>query len=365
MTAPRTFLPLALAIAMLAALSPAANAHPKPHKPDAAEPLVIGHRGASGYRPEHTLAAYELAARQGADYIEPDLVITKDGVLVARHEPEISGTTDVAEHPEFASRRTTKMVDGAPMTGWFTEDFTLAELKTLRAKERIPDVRPQNTKYDGKWKVPTFQQVIELRARLSKRLKREIGIYPETKHPTYFRQLGLPLEEPLVAALERNGLNRPDAPVFVQSFEVSNLQALDDQLEVPLVQLLDAAHRRPYDFVVSGDPRTYGDLATPAGLAGIAQYAGGVGPAKAHSVPRDASGRSLAPTTFVQDAHAAGLVVHPWTFRAENQFLPLELRIGTDPAAYGNFAAEVRQFLALGVDGLFTDHPDKAVAARD
>jgi glycerophosphoryl diester phosphodiesterase len=362
MTARRTLLPLALALAMLAAMTSAAAAHPpRPHE---ADQLVIGHRGASGYRPEHTLASYELAARQGADYIEPDLVVTKDGVLVARHEPEISTTTDVAAHPEFAARKTTKLLDGVATTGWFTEDFTLAELKTLRAKERIPDLRPQNTAFDGKFEIPTFQEVIDLRKRLSHELHREIGIYPETKHPTYFRNLGLPLEERLVWALRRNGLDRKHAPVFVQSFEVGNLQALAHVLRVPLVQLYGAKTARPYDFVAGGDQRTYADLATPAGLASVAAYAAGAGPSKDYIVPRDAAGRSLPPTTFVRDAHRAGLVVHPYTFRAENTFLPLELRSSADPAAYGDLAAEVRQFFDLGVDGLFCDNPDRAVAAR-
>lgn len=361
-------LTLVAVVVMLASTAVAADAHPKHHPPKAhphkADPLVIGHRGASGYRPEHTLAAYELAARQGADYIEPDLVITKDGVLVARHEPEISGTTDVAEHPEFADRRTTKQLDGEPVTGWFTEDFTLAELKTLRAKERIPDIRPQNTAYDGQFQVPTFQEVIDLSRRLSHELRRPIGIYPETKHPTYFQQLGLPLEEPLVRTLNRNRLNHPRAKVFVQSFEVSNLRALDRRLRVPLVQLLGSRTSSPYDFVVRGIPVTYADLATPAGLRFISRYAEGVGPSKDYIVPRDAEGRSLPPTTFVRDAHRAGLVVHPYTFRAENTFLPLELRSSDDPAAYGDFAAELQQFYELGVDGVFADQPDLAVAAR-
>jgi glycerophosphoryl diester phosphodiesterase len=359
MTPRRILLPFVLGIAMLAGLSTAAQAHPKPHKPHASEPLVIGHRGASGYRPEHTLAAYELAARQGADYIEPDLVITKDGVLVARHEPEISGTTDVADHPEFASRQTTKLIDGVPFTGWFTEDFTLAELKTLRAKERIPQLRPQNTVYDGQFEVPTFQEVIDLAKRL------RVGIYPETKHPTYFRDLGLPLEEPLIRALNRNRLNHPRAKVFVQSFEVANLRAIDRWLRVPLVQLYGAKTAQPYDFVVSGDPRTYADLATPAGLKWVSRYAEGAGPSKDYIVPRDATGRSLPPTTFVADAHRARLQVHPYTFRAENAFLPLELRSSADPAAKGDIQAELRQFYALGVDGVFADQPDEAVAARE
>ena len=329
-----------------------------------ADPLVIAHRGASGYRPEHTLAAYELGARLGADYVEPDLVRTKDGVLVARHENEISGTTDVATRPEFADRRTTKVIDGLSLTGWFTEDFTLAELKTLRAVERIPALRPRNTRFNGFYEVPTFQEVIDLTKRLSKELGRPIGIYPETKHPTYFRDIGLPLEEPLVRLLNRNGLNSRRAKVFVQSFEVGNLQALDDELRVPLVQLLGARTQKPWDFVVSGDPRTYADMATPAGLEDIAEYADGVGPSKDYIVPRDAAGNSLPPTSFVDDAHRAGLLVHPYTFRNENSFLPLELRSSDDPAAYGNAAAEYEQFFELGVDGLFSDNADTALRAR-
>ena len=329
-----------------------------------AKPLVIGHRGAAGYRPEHTLAGYELAARMGADYIEPDLVSTKDGVLVARHENDITATTDVADHPEFANRRATKVIDGATINGWFTEDFTLAELKTLRAKERIPDIRQRNTIYNGRFQVPTFQEVIDLSKRLSKELDRPIGIYPETKHPSYFRSIGLPLEPALVRTLNRNGLNKSHAKVFVQSFEVGNLKALDRELKVPLVQLLDAKTRRPADFVISGDPRTYGDLATPQGLKDIARYADGVGPSKDYIVPRDASGRSLPPTSFVTDAHKAGLLVHPYTFRNENTFLPLELRSSANPADYGNAIAEDVQFFKLGVDGIFTDNPDTGVEAR-
>jgi glycerophosphoryl diester phosphodiesterase len=329
-----------------------------------AEPLVIGHRGAAGYRPEHTLASYELAARMGADYIEPDLVSTRDGVLVARHENDITGTTDVASHPEFANRKTTKIIDGTSHTGWFTEDFTLAELKTLRAVERIPDIRQRNTIYNGRFQVPTFQEVIDLSKRLSKELDRPIGIYPETKHPSYFRSIGLPLEPALVRTLNRNHLNDKHAHVFVQSFEVGNLKALDRELKVPLVQLLDAKNLRPPDFVNSGDPRTYGDLATPQGLREIARYADGVGPSKDYIVPRDTSGRSLPPTTFVTDAHRAGLVVHPYTFRNENTFLPLELRSSANPADYGNAIAEDLQFFKLGVDGIFTDNSDTAVEAR-
>ena len=354
-------------LALLSLILPAAMAGPASaakRSGQSAEPLVIAHRGASGYRPEHTLAAYALGARMGADYIEPDLVSTKDGVLVARHENEISGTTDVSAHPEFADRRTTKTIDDVALTGWFTEDFTLAELKTLRAKERIPQLRPRNTLYDGRYEIPTFQEVVDLSRRLSRELGRPIGIYPETKHPTYFREIGLPLEEPLVRILKRNDLDDRRDKVFVQSFEVSNLQWLGDRIDTPLVQLLSGPASKPYDLVIAGDPRTYGDLATPAGLKGIARYASGVGPSKDYIVPRDPTGRSLAPTSFVRDAHRADLLVHPYTFRNENSFLPLELRSSADPAAYGRAFGEYEQFYALGVDGLFSDNPDTAVEAR-
>jgi glycerophosphoryl diester phosphodiesterase len=324
-----------------------------------AEPLVIAHRGASGYRPEHTLAAYGLGARMGADFVEPDIVSTRDGVLVARHENEISSTTDVASRPEFADRRTTKVVDGIAFTGWFTEDFTLAELRTLRAVERIPDIRQRNTIYDGRYRIPTLQEVIDLTRRLSRRLGRPIGIYPETKHPSYFRAIGLPLERRLVRILRRNGLDRRRAPVFVQSFETGNLRRLDRRLDVRLVQLFGAPDQTPF-----GESRTYGELAGDAGLRRIARYADGVGPPKEYIVPRDAAGASAAPTDFVRRAHRAGLVVHPYTFRNENVFLPLELRSGADPAAYGNAFAEYAQFYELGVDGLFSDNPDTALAAR-
>jgi glycerophosphoryl diester phosphodiesterase len=234
------------------------------------QPIVIGHRGASGYRPEHTLASYTLAIEMGADFIEPDLVSTRDHVLVTRHENEISGTTDVADHPEFAARRTTKTIDGNPVTGWFTEDFTLAELRTLRARERLPEIRPLNTAFDGLYQVPTFDEVIQLAKR------HRVGIYPETKHPTYFDSIGLSLEEPLVRALNANGYRGRDAKVFIQSFEVANLKALRRMTRVPLVQLVDATGK-PYDFVVAGDPRTYADLVTPAGLEEVAGYARGLG----------------------------------------------------------------------------------------
>ncbi len=312
-------------------------------------PIVIAHRGASGYRPEHTLAAYELGARQGADYIEPDLVSTSDGRLVARHENEISGTTDVASRPEFAGRRATKTIDGSVYSGWFAEDFTLAELKRLRARERIPELRPGNTEHDGRHGIPTFEEIVELAARLTEELGRPIGVYPETKHPSYHRSIGLALEPGLVAILRRHGLDRDDASVFVQSFEADNLRALRRELAVPLVQLIGAgAH----------------GLATAEGLRAIADYADAVGPAKTHVVPRDAGDGSLPSTRFVEHAHAAGLAVHPYTFRRENAFLPAELRSSEDPAAPGDLREELRRFYALGVDGVFADHPDIAAGTR-
>ncbi len=298
----------------------------------------------------------------GADYLEPDLVSTKDGKLVTRHENEIGGTTDVAAHPEFAGRKATKVIDGVALTGWFTEDFTLAELKTLRAKERIPETRARNTLYDGRFEIPTFQEVIDLQRRLSKELRRDVGIYPETKHPTYFQDIGLALEPKLVDALNRNGLNRRDAKVFVQSFEVANLKTLNRSLRVPIVQLVNATGA-PYDFVKAGDRRTYDDLVTPAGLKEVATYADGIGPSKDRIIPRDAAGFLLAPTNLVRDAHAAKLVVHPFTFRNENTFLPADYRSSADPAAYGRAFDEYAKFFATGIDGLFSDNADTAVEA--
>jgi glycerophosphoryl diester phosphodiesterase len=322
--------------------------------------LVVGHRGASGYRPEHTLASYELAARLGADYMEPDLVITKDGVLVCRHEPEIGGTTDVAARPEFASRKKTVSLDGVSVTGWFTEDFTLAELKTLRATERIPAIRQRNTLYDGRFEVPTFQEVLDLRKRLSKELDREIGVFPETKHPTYFQRLGLALETPLVKVLRRNGLDKRGAKVFVQSFEAANLRELagKHRVQVPLVFLTGAAGG-PFN-----DTRSYADYLTPAGLAELNHFVDGLGPEKSQIIPRQADGTLGTPTSLVSNAHKAGLKVIPYTFRAENSFLPVELRVGTDVAAYGRAIDEQVTFLRTGIDGLFTDNPDVGVLAR-
>ncbi len=327
--------------------------------------IVIAHRGASGERPEHTLAAYRLAIGQGADFVEPDLVPTKDGVLVCRHENEISGTTDVASRPAFAGRRATKTVDGASVTGWFTEDFTLAELKTLRARERLPPLR--GTAFDDRFEIPTLEEVLSLVAEANARPERRgrpVGVYPETKHPSYFEGLGLALETPLLEALRRHGLDRADAPVFIQSFEVDNLRALAARTRVPLVQLIEAGGR-PWDFDRGRFARTYADMIRPDGLRDIATYARAIGVHKSLVIPRDADGRSLPPTSLVRDAHAAGLHVHVWTLRAENEFLPAELRRGADPAARGDFAGEARLFLQAGVDGIFTDHPSLGVAARD
>ena len=312
-----------------------------------AQPLVIAHRGASGYLPEHTLAAYAVAIEMGADFIEPDLVMTKDGVLVARHENEIGATTDVAERAQFAARRTTKKIDGVEVTGWFTEDFTLAELKTLRAKERIPNLRPANARFDGRFEVPTFEEVL----RLARAQPRRIGVYPETKHPSYFASIGLAMEEPLVKLLHANGFRGRKARAFIQSFEVGNLKRLAKITEVPLVQLL-SDQGKPWD-----DPRTYAELATPAGLEEIATYARGIGPHKNLMIPRTAEGALGEPTSLVRDAHAAGLLVHGWTFRAESLFLPKEFRAEGPPPVHGDMVGELKRFLALGMDGFFTDQP--------
>ena len=322
---------------------------------DGKPPIVIAHRGASGERPEHTLASYRLAIDLGADYIEPDLVLTKDGVLVARHENEISETTDVAKHPEFAARKTTKIIDGAEVTGWFTEDFTLAELKTLRARERLPKLR--STDYDGQFDIPTFEEILTLLAEVNKGRKQPVGVYPETKHPSYFVAIGLPHEAPLLAMLDRFGYRGRAAPVFIQSFEVGNLMDLRAKSDLPLIQLMDAAGG-PADR-----PGTsYAAMTSPAGLKMIAAYADGIGPNKAMVIPRAALGRLGKPTTLVRDAHDARLKVHPWTFRRENYFLPLGDKGGINPAAHGDLTAEIKAYLDTGIDGLFTDNPREAVA---
>lgn len=319
-------------------------------------PIVIAHRGASGERPEHTLASYRLAIEQGADYIEPDLVLTKDGVLVARHENEISETTDVADRVEFAARKATKTIDGQKVTGWFTEDFTLAELKTLRARERLPKLR--STDYDGQFEIPTFEEILALLADVNKGRKTSVGVYPETKHPSYFASIGLPHEAPLLAALDRFGYRGRTAAVFIQSFEVGNLIDLRAKSELPLIQLMDA-EGGPADR-----PGTsYTAMASPAGLKMIAGYADGIGPNKAMVIPRGALGSLAEPTHLVRDAHAAGLKVHPWTFRRENYFLPLGDKGGVNPAGHGDLGAEIAAYLRTGIDGLFSDNPREAVAA--
>lgn len=331
-------------------LPPSARPLPPP-----APPIVIAHRGASADRPEHTLAGYALAIEQGADFIEPDLVSTKDHQLVARHENEISGTTDVADHREFADRKATKTIDGESVTGWFTEDFTLAELKTLRARERLPLLRPANAAYDGKEAIPTLDEIIALAKAATQRTGRTIGIYPETKHPSYFRGLNLPIEPVLLAALAKAGWTRADSPVFIQSFEVGNLKALRSQTHVRLIQLIDKDK--------SADGINYDAMVTPEGLKAIAAYANGIGPSRDRVIPRSVLGKLGEPTSLVADAHAAGLEVHPWTFRPENYFLASGYRKGINPRDRGDAVGEIRLYLETGIDGVFSDLPAAAVEA--
>jgi glycerophosphoryl diester phosphodiesterase len=296
--------------------------------------LVIAHRGASGERPEHTLESYRLAISEGADYIEPDLVMTRDGVLIARHENEIGGTTDVARHPEFAARRRTQVIDGETMTGWFTEDFTLAEIKTLRARERLPDLRPGNCAFDGQFLVPTFEEIMGLAAEANgRRSGARIGVYPETKHPAHFAGIGLPQEQVVLDVLQHHGYAAMGSPVFIQSFDPRNLRQLRGMTRLPLVQLLE--HEL-------GD---LGEIATYADCIGIA--------------------KSLATPQGVRAAHAVKLKVHVWTFRAENEFLPIDLRVGASPAAHGDLPAEIQRYLRLGIDGFFVDFPAIGVRVRD
>ena len=332
-------------------------------------PLFIGHRGSSGYLPEHTLPGYRLAIKLGADYVEPDLVSTKDGVLIARHEPDITNTTNVADHPEFANRKTTKVIDGVPTTGWFASDFTLAEIKTLRAKQTRAG---RTTRFDGRFKIPTLQQVINLVKHQSRLRQRRIGIYPETKHPTFHKSIGLPLERRLVRVLKRNGLNKRRSPVFIQSFEQSNLKRLNHMTPVRLIQLMDANDTdangnptyappfdRPYDWTVSGDPnlmsRTFGFFATDAGLDEIKTYADGIGPWKVYIVGTDPAGNIKKTTDLIQRAHAHGLLIHTWTFRDDAL-----------PSGYkGGPIEEYLRFYRLGIDGVFSDFPGTAWAARE
>lgn len=317
-----------------------------------ADPLIIAHRGASGERPEHTLASYERAIDQGADYIEPDLVLTKDGVLVARHENEIGGTTDVADHPEFADRKTSKTIDGIEMSGWFTEDFTLAELRTLRARERLPDLRTANKRFDNLYPIPTFEEIIQLVRAKEAESSRRIGLYPETKHPSYFAGLGLPHQAALLDLLSRYGYQTEVDPVFIQSFEVGNLKAIRATSRLRLIQLVDA-EGGPADR-----PGTsYAEMLTVQGLTDIAAYADGIGPSAALVIAPEGA------TALVGRAHDAGLQVHVWTMRMENSFLPPQYQRLDDPQGLGDFTGYVRAIAATGVDGLFSDFPGQARAA--
>jgi glycerophosphoryl diester phosphodiesterase len=317
-------------------------------------PIIIGHRGACGYRPEHTLASYQLAIEMGADYIEPDIVSTKDGVLIARHENDISQTTNVSHTTEFANRQTTKIIDGKIVNGWFAEDFTLEEIKTLRVQERLPF---RTHSFDEQFSIPTLQEIIDLVKKKSTEIGHQIGIYPETKHPTYFQSISLSLEEPLVAILEANGYKSKDDPVFIQSFEVENLKQLNQMTALPLVQLLAEGRQRPYDFIVNGDSRTYAQLTSAPGLEQLTQYADVIGPDKKLLIPTSEDNRLQPPTPLIDQAHAVGLKVHTWTFRNEQQYLALDYQ--------ANPEAEYEQFFQLGIDGVFSDFPDTAVRVRD
>ncbi|MCY1519517.1 Glycerophosphodiester phosphodiesterase, periplasmic [compost metagenome] len=351
---------------------------PKPHAPPAPVPapgtpqppaaekpkaLVIAHRGASALRPEHTLAAYAKAIEDGADAIEPDLVMTRDGVLVARHENDITGTTNVADVAQFADRKRTKVIDGERLTGWFTEDFTLAELKTLRARERIPRLRPANARLNDQFEIPTFDEIVRLAEQASLRTGKPIGIYAELKHPSYFRGIGLPMEDKLAAAVRAQPY-LGQAPLFIQCFEGGSLRALrrtfgQARPNVKLVQLVGNPRKSPADWKLAGDTRTFGDMLNTTGLREVATYADGIGPEKSSVVPRDTQGALAAPTALVRQAHAASLFVHPYTFRPENSFLPKALQTGGDEATRSpsGMVRELEAFIAAGVDGFFTDDP--------
>lgn len=340
-------------------------------KPIAAKVLVLGHRGASALRPEHTLASYAKAIADGADFVEPDLVMTKDGVPVARHENEIGGTTDVASHPEFAGRKTTKTIDGHRVTGWFTEDFTLAELKTLRARERLPEFR--GTKYDGQFQVPTLEEIIDFVAAEAAAHGRVVGLIPEIKHGTYFQKLGLPMEDRVLAILDAHAYTRT-APVEIQSFEIANLRYLRGKLgkghpNVRLLQLLDDPSEQPYDVAAAGGKLTYADMMKPAGLRDIAGYADAIGPNIRAIIPLNKDGTLGQPTALARDAHAAKLELHPYTFRPENHFQAKNFWQGSDPKTFNEAGsiAEIRAYLDAGIDAFFTDDPAvgrKAVDGR-
>ena len=325
----------------------------------APRPQVVAHRGASGYRPEHTASAYLLAIAQGADVIEPDLVLTKDGALVARHENEIGGTTDVASRPEFSGRRRVQDIDGERVEGWFTEDFTLAELKTLRARERLPQLRPDSARRDGEDGVLTFAEVAALARKESARLGRTIGLCPEMKHPAHFRRLGMAFEPVMAAALKAEGLDSASSPVLVQCFEVGPLRTLAGLSRAPRVQLV-SAEGGPADL----PGVRYVDMVTAEGMKAISGYAQAVGPEWRQVLKVDGEGALAGPTPLVTDAHAAGLKVFPYTVRAENAFLPKALKRGVSPAAHGDAASLLKALYAAGVDGVFSDFPDLAVAAR-
>ncbi|AOI85444.1 glycerophosphodiester phosphodiesterase [Burkholderia cepacia] len=367
------YVPFACAAAfLLAACGGDDDVASDPTQPISAKVQVVGHRGASALRPEHTLASYRKAIEDGADVIEPDLVSTRDGVLVARHENEISGTTNVSALAQFASRKATKTIDGTQLTGWFTEDFTLAELKTLRARERIPQVRPANTAYNDQFEIPTFDEIVALAKQMSAQTGRTIHLYPETKHPTYFQSIGLPLEDRLVDALLKDSYTARTATVYIQSFEVANLKAIRNRIKSSqpnwkLVQLMDEADQRPYDFVKANDKRTYGDLSTRDGMREVATYANGVGPYKTSIIAVAADGTLQQPTQYVRYAHEAGLVVHPYTFRPENNFLPASLKDGGTPATRNTAGSvrEIQAYLRAGIDGFFTDDPAVGRTAVD
>ncbi len=384
MTSTRTLIATALAAATLAACGGSDDGYPTL---SGDKPLVVGHRGASGYRPEHTLASYQLAIDMGADFIEPDLVATKDGVLVARHEPNITNTTDVSTRAEFAARKTKKMVDGVEEEGWFASDFTLAEIKTLYAKQTFPE---RDQSFNAQFRIPTLEEVLDLAKAESTKAGRTIGVIPETKHPTFHVNLGLKLEDRLLTILAKYGYTEKTSPVVIQSFEVSNLKYLRSKSQVRLVQLIDAndvkadgsmdltaPYDKPYDFAVAGDARTFASLLTPDGLKEIKTYADMIGPWKPYLIPTrqvdanndgkpddlngdgkiDERDRVVMPATdVIKNAHAVGLMVVPYTFRSELT------RLASDDK--GDPKAEYRRFYEAGVDGLFSDFPDAAVAAR-
>jgi glycerophosphoryl diester phosphodiesterase len=329
---------------------------------------VLGHRGACALRPEHTLASYALAIRDGADFIEPDLVCTKDGVLVARHENNLSETTDVAQRAAFASRRTRKTIDGQAEEGWFVEDFTLAELKRLRAIERIPKIRPGNTVYDGQFQVPTFEEIIDFVAAQSAAAGRPIGLVPELKHSTHHAAIGLPLEDRFVQTVHAHHHTRTQ-PLIVQSFEVSNLKVLRQQMDhragLRLMQLVGAPSQHTADSVAAGKPEAFGSLCTPAGLQAMAAYADIFAPPTRLLINWDAAQRQLPPSRLIADAHAAKLQVHTWTLRPENRFMAANFRseAGENARHEAGAIAEARSFISAGVDGFFTDDPALGRAA--